>query len=77
MRTRATEACAIAARMERLGTHTLFRIGVFTLSVAVGYCFPLVVYAVLHRWHSWATTAHDKASPFMDLLRTLHSGFSN
>ena len=81
MRTHATQASAIAtcakAKMDGLRGHTLFRIAVFTFSVAAGYGFSYLVYTGMHLLHSWSASAHDKASPVADILRTLHSGFSN
>lgn len=81
MRTHATEASTIAtytrAKMDELCGHTPFRIVVFTLSVAAGYWFSYLVYTGMHLLHSWSASAPDKASPVADMLRTLHSGFSN
>jgi hypothetical protein len=81
MRTHVEEVSPIAnyarAKMDELLEHTPFRIVVFTVSVAAGYGFTYLVYTGMHLLHCWSASGHDKASPVADMLRTLHSGFSN
>lgn len=55
----------------------LFKIAVFTVSVAGGYIVTYLVYSALHQLPFWTNMAHDKAKPATDVLRTLHSGFGN
>lgn len=81
MRTHAptTDALAISAqaRIEALKQNTLFRLGVFGLSVAGGYFFSRLLYTGLQLLPPLAAEAHAKGRPLADVLRTLHSGFGN
>jgi hypothetical protein len=81
MRTNATEVSTIAsytrAKMDEWMERIDFRIVVFTISVAAGYGFTYLVYSGVHLLHLWSASGQDKSSPLAELLRTLHSGFSN
>jgi hypothetical protein len=81
MSTHAGEASTIAnyarAKLDEWLERTDFRIVVFTVSVAAGYGFTYLVYSGMHLLHIWSTSGHDKSSPLAEILRTLHSGFSN
>jgi hypothetical protein len=81
MRTHASECSAVSpcapTRLDGLKEHFLFRIAVFTLSVAGGYYFTRWVCSVVHLLPFWTHLAHEKANPAADALRTLHSGFGD
>ena len=81
MRTHAGETSTIAtytrAKLDEWLERTDFRIVVFTVSVAAGYGVTYLVYMGMHLLHIWSASGHDKTSPLADILRTLHSGFSN
>jgi hypothetical protein len=64
-------------RADGFKDHILFKVIVFTLSVAGGYYFSRWLYIVLPALPFWTTVAHEKASPAVDAFRTLHSGFTN
>ena len=73
--TSAVATCA-QSKMDRITRHLAFRIAIFTTSAAVGYGFTYLFYNGLHHLPAWAA-AHDKATPAIDALKTLHSGFGN
>lgn len=77
--TPATGAVAIPAhvRTDLIKQNTLFRLGVFGLSVAVGFFFSRFLYTGLRLLQPLAAQAHAKGTPIADVLRTLHSGFGN
>ena len=81
MRTHLAEASTFAtytrAKLDEWMERVDFRIAVFTVSVAAGYGFTYLVYTGMHALHIWSASAHDKTSPLTEILRTLHSGFSN
>jgi hypothetical protein len=81
MRTHAAEASTFAtytrAKLDEWLENTGFRIIVFTLSVVAGYGFTYLVYTGMRLLHTWSASGHDKTSPLTEILRTLHSGFSN
>jgi hypothetical protein len=56
--------------------HVLFRLGVFTLSIAAGYIFTLSLYTGLRLLPPLGGGAHEKANPLIEVLRLLYSGFS-
>ena len=64
-------------RLDRFSDHILFRISLFTLCVAVGYYFTRFLFEALHQLPLWGSSAHGKAAPVADMLRTLHSGFGD
>ena len=81
MKTHAAEGNAISpcvqTRLDLLMENFLFRIAVFTLSVAGGYYFTRWVWVTVQHLPFWTTVAHEKAKPAADALRTLHSGFGD
>jgi len=56
--------------------HVLFRLGVFTLSVAAGYFFTLSLYTGLRLLPSSSGGPHEKGNPLIEVLKLLYSGFS-
>ncbi len=56
--------------------HVLFRLGVFTLSVAAGYFFTLSLYTGLRLLPPLSGGPHEKANPLIEMLKLLYSGFS-
>jgi hypothetical protein len=81
MKMHASEGSAVSpcaqSQLDRLMEHMLFRIAVFTLSVAGGYYFTRWTWATVHHMPFWTSVAHDKAKPAADALKTLHSGFGD
>jgi hypothetical protein len=81
MTTHTSEASAIAvssqARVDDIQRHISFRFCVFALSAASGYLFSHLAYEGIRLLPSLGASAHAAASPFLDILRMLRSGFSN
>jgi hypothetical protein len=67
----------VPTKVDMLMEHFLFRVAVFTLSVAGGYYFTRWAYSAVHHMPFWTSVAHDKAKPAADALKTLHSGFGD
>ena len=67
----------VPTKMDALMESFLFRVAVFSLSVAGGYYFTRWAWSVLHHMPFLSTVAHDKAKPASDALKTLHSGFGD
>ncbi len=63
--------------MDVLMENFLFRVAVFSLSVAGGYYFTRWAWSALQHMPFWTTVAHDKAKPAADALKTLGSGFGD
>ena len=70
-------ASTLITRIDRISSHFMFRIAIFTTSAAVGYTFTHLLYNWLHHLPSWAAGAHEKAKPAVDALKSLHSGFGD
>jgi hypothetical protein len=60
----------------RIEQHVLFRPGIFILSAAAGYSFTRLACAGIRLLPSLGAGAHQKASPIIEVLKMLHSGFS-
>ena len=81
MKVPTSETSAIAmstqAKIDDIKRHFLFRFGVFALAVAAGWFLSHLVYEGFRLLPVLGAGAHEKASPFLDVLRTLHSGFGH
>ena len=81
MEARSPEVSAVAmsaqAKIDDIKRRPLFHFGIFALAVAGGYFFSRLAYEGLRLVPSLGAGAHTKAGPFLDVLKTLHSGFSN
>ena len=71
------ECPCVPTKMDALMENFLFRVAVFSLSVAGGYYFTRWAYSALHHMPFLSIVAHDKAKPAADALNTLHSGFGD